>query len=96
MHLDLTITDANKDRAARISQARPDSRITVLFGWNEGDGMRLAPGRSSRGYATEKRARRAAQKWVADTATTKRARPTEPEPDDDDHITWGPMGPPWL
>lgn len=35
MHLDLTITDANKDRAAMIMQARPTDRITVSFGWLE-------------------------------------------------------------
>ena len=65
MHLDRTITDADNDRAARISQARPGLAVTVFFGWNTPDGMRLAPGRSSRDYKSEAGADKAARAWVS-------------------------------
>lgn len=64
MVIDRTLTDANNDRAARISQPRNDAAITVFFGWNDRGELRLAPGRSSRCYRTEKLAEKAARAWV--------------------------------
>ena len=65
MTLDRTITDANKDRAAKIAQAKPGAPIWVYFGWNEGGGFRVSHANPSKTYATVATAERAAARWVA-------------------------------